>query len=87
VPVFPCKPDKSPHTGNGFKAATTDEGKIRKWWETWPDALIGVPTGEKSGINVLDIDVKTGSVEEVLSRLPETLPETRVHETRSGGRH
>jgi len=87
VPVFPCKPDKSPHTGNGFKAASTDEAKIRKWWETWPDALIGVPTGEKSGINVLDIDVKTGTVEEVLARLPETLPETRVHATRSGGRH
>ena len=87
IPVFPCKPDKSPYTPKGFHAASTDEERIRKWWEVWPDALIGVPTGAVSGINVLDVDVKTGTVEEVLSRLPETLPVTRVHATRSGGRH
>ena len=59
-PVFPCKKDKSPYTKSGFKDATTDENKIRAWWGTWPDALIGMPTGEASGIDVLDIDAKKG---------------------------
>ena len=58
-PIFPCKPeDKSPLTRNGFKDATTDESKIRNWWRLWPSAMIGMPTGSVSGVDVLDIDVK-----------------------------
>ena len=60
VPVFPCKPTepkaKSPLTQSGFKEATTDAAKIRAWWEIWPDALIGVPTGKASGFWALDVD-------------------------------
>jgi Bifunctional DNA primase/polymerase, N-terminal/AAA domain/Primase C terminal 2 (PriCT-2) len=83
--VFPCKPDKSPYLSNGFKGASTDEGKIRRWWEVWPDALVGVPTGQ--GLSVLDIDLKGATVEERLAQLPQALPQTRMHVTRSGGRH
>ena len=36
---------KHPLTPNGFKDATTDPGQIRKLWEAYPDANIGVPTG------------------------------------------
>lgn len=85
--MFPCRPDKRPYTAHGFKDATTDERKIQTWWEVWPDALVGVPTGNRSGLNVLDIDVKEAPVEEVLARLPEKPVETRVHVTRSGGLH
>ncbi len=45
VPVFPCKPDKRPLTRNGFKDATCDVNQIKSWWQQYPDALIGVPTG------------------------------------------
>src|SRR5664280_2177134 len=31
---------------------------IRDRWSTWPNAMIGVPTGTASGIDVLDIDLK-----------------------------
>lgn len=85
VKVFPCKPDKSPYTSNGFKAGTVDEARIRKWWDVWPEALVGVPTGQ--GLSVLDIDLKGATVEERLSELPQALPQTRIHATRSGGRH
>ena len=60
-PVFPCKPDpksKKPLTPHGFKDATTDEEQIKKWWAKHPNAMIGMPTGRASGIDVLDIDLK-----------------------------
>jgi hypothetical protein len=91
VPVFPCRPNKTPWTVHGFKDATTDEKQIRSWWSHHPDALIGVPTGEASGWLVLDIDVKDGAKgAESLSALIKThgqLPATRVTQTRSGGWH
>ena len=33
---------------------------IRGWWETWPNAMIGLVTGARSGLYVVDIDVKEG---------------------------
>ena len=56
-PVFPCKQDKTPLTARGFKDASKDPKQIQAWWQQWPDALIGMPTGRASGIDVLDIDV------------------------------
>ncbi len=54
--VFPCKPrGKEPMVAGGFKAATTDPGKVRSWWLGWPDANVGIATGA-SGLTVLDID-------------------------------
>ena len=45
--LFPCRPGKKkPITGSGFKAATTDEDQIRKWWEKYPDPNIGIALGE-----------------------------------------
>src|SRR5215217_8277031 len=55
--VFPCKPDKKPHTRRGFKDATTDANKVSTWWKRWPDANIGIPTGKVSGLLVLDVDL------------------------------
>jgi hypothetical protein len=57
--VFSCNPaNKAPLVKNGFKAATCDEQQIREWWTTWPQAMIGVPTGPASGIDVIDIDLR-----------------------------
>ena len=59
IPVFPCwQKNKSPRVKKGFKAATTNPATIWKWWKKWPTAMIGVPTGRKSGFDVIDIDVK-----------------------------
>ena len=41
---------KHPMTKNGVKDATTDLDQIRKWWQRWPNANIGVATGSASGI-------------------------------------
>ncbi|MGE2714214.1 bifunctional DNA primase/polymerase [Mycolicibacterium litorale] len=58
-PVFPLKPRaKQPATPNGFKDATTDPDRIRRWWERHPDSNIGLPTGH--AFDVIDIDVPDG---------------------------
>lgn len=57
----PCgNPGKHPRTRNGFKQATTDEETIRRWWAQFPDANIGIATGERSGLLVVDVDPKNG---------------------------
>src|SRR5262249_60033588 len=58
TPVFPCNPDdKRPLTVHGFKDASRDETQVRAWFTRFPDAMIGIPTGEISGVWVLDIDI------------------------------
>src|SRR5215207_4046344 len=81
-PVFPCKPDKSPCTPRGFKDATTDPGRVTALFKRHPDALIGMPTGKRSGVFVMDVDRL-----DALGELGEELPETLTIRTRSGGLH
>ena len=92
VPVFPCRnlpgnaDDKKPHTLHGFKDASTDPAIIAQWWRQWPDALIGVPTGDR--FVVLDLDLaKHVEALKWYDDNRDRLPGTRIHVTRSGGRH
>jgi AAA domain/Bifunctional DNA primase/polymerase, N-terminal/Primase C terminal 2 (PriCT-2) len=102
-PVFPCRRKdetdqegrtlkaKSPLTKNGFKDATQDEAQIRRLWAAHPDALVGVPTGSRTGLAVIDFDTSKAGVaaQEWLSENQGALLSTRVHQTGggSGGRH
>ena len=63
VPVFPCVPgEKRPLTKRGFHDATTDLDQVSTWWDRWPSANLAIPTGPASGIEVVDIDIRsTGS--------------------------
>ncbi len=63
-PVFPCynTPEnkvahKKPHTKNGYKDATCNVETVVKWWNRWPSALIGMPTGKGIGATVVDVDL------------------------------
>jgi len=59
VPVFPCVPGgKRPLVEHGFHDASTDAGQVAAWWRRWPGANIGVPTGQASGVEVVDVDRK-----------------------------
>ena len=90
VPVFPCRPSaKRPLTRNGHWDATTDPRAIGRWWKQWPSANIGVPTGKKSGLVVLDVDPDAGGSESLakLERADSPLPETARARTGRGGIH
>ena len=85
--VFPCKAtDKTPFTKNGFYAASKDPEQIRAWWTQYPGALVGVPTGQVNGIDVIDIDPRNGG-HIWLKTHESVIPRTRTHSTRSGGVH
>lgn len=57
--MFPCE-GKEPLTRRGFKDATTDPQRIHMWWSRYPEANIGVPTGERSRLLVIDLDGAAG---------------------------
>ena len=65
--VFPLVPrEKTPIIASGFKGASTDRNQILEWWQSFPDANIGLATGEP--FDVLDLDGTSG-----LPALRETL--------------
>lgn len=80
---------KHPRTINGLKDATIDISIIREWWKQWPDANIGVVTGEVSGIIAVDIDPRHMghiSIEKVENRYGK-IPNTIESNTGGGGSH
>jgi hypothetical protein len=88
LPVFPCKPDKRPATKRGFLDATRDPAGVVDLWRGCraTETLIGVPTGDVSGFDALDIDPRHGG-DEWLTEASDRIPATRWHHTRSGGLH
>ena len=116
-PVFPCNPtqdkkrgSKAPLTGpesapgaqdGGHWLASVDSETIKRWWTRWPGALIGFPTGQRTGTVVIDLDPREHGVEAMLETLkiwcggglgwcdPETgeIIGPAVAQTQSGGLH
>lgn len=91
IPVFPVSVDKRPLTRNGFKDATTHQGLINRWWRKWETAGIGAPTGEASGLLVVDSDPRHGgdaSLAELCEEFGmEWLENTLTVRTGGGGHH
>jgi hypothetical protein len=104
VPVIPCnwrsekRPDgtvkinKCPRIKAGVYGATTDPEQIRSWWKQWPNALIGVPGGRRTGIWFLDVDSKEAHGADGLDAWTKLEIEhgeatTRTHLTGTNGRH
>jgi hypothetical protein len=88
-PVFPCAQDKRPRTKRGFHDASQDPAQVRDWWTRWPDSLVGVPTGQTTGIVAIDYDPDkaTSATHSWLAEHTELLTSTRVHSTARGGKH
>lgn len=92
-PVFPCGPDKKPLTPHGFKDATADLSQVAAYWRKYPTALVGIPTGQTSGLFVVDLDTDKDTGEAIgeaslaalgLANLIGAVPTVA---TPSGGRH
>jgi hypothetical protein len=70
--------------------ATIDPGQIASWWGSWkPDANIGVPTGQRSGLVVVDIDRQHDghATRKTLEAAGQVFPATLAARTRNGGWH
>jgi bifunctional DNA primase/polymerase-like protein len=83
------KPGKHPRTWHGLKDATTNLETVKFWWRKWPNANIGLLTGKRSNVFVLDVDPKSGglySLEEFQDSYCQ-LPATLTAISGSGGRH
>lgn len=87
-PVFPRPGGRYLKDSRGWKDATRDVDQIEKWWSQYPDALIAMPTGEASGVVVLDIDTKNGKDGfATLEELGKSLPDVPMVHTPHGGLH
>jgi putative DNA primase/helicase len=87
-PVFPLQPNsKEPLKGShGFKDATLDLLQIESWWQVTPEGNIGIATGRRSGVLVIDVDPR--KCDRWLDSLHElALPATLTIRTASGGWH
>lgn len=82
-------PGKHPRTMNGLLGASIDEETIRYWWGMWPQANIGIATGAKSGLVVLDIDQGHGGRESMKALVEKhgLFPERIFQRTGGGGFH
>lgn len=89
--IFPCDANgKKPLTKHGFKDASADELVINDWWDKYPDANIGLPTGKINNLVVVDVDVKNDADGMAsLKQLQDECGEfnTRIVHTPSGGLH
>jgi Bifunctional DNA primase/polymerase, N-terminal len=89
-PIFPATARKTPIFEGWQEAACTDPATIKGWWKRWPDARIALPTGKRSKLVVLDIDVKDPRAYgfDTLADFGfAILPESPLAHTRSGGLH
>jgi len=77
-------PGKHPKTPNGFKDATIDEKLIREWFKVGDIANIGIATGEKSNLLVIDVDLKNNGFESIKNL---GLTDTLQVDSGGGGKH
>lgn len=82
--VIPIKPDKKPYIQwQPYQKKKATAAEIRQWWTKWPNAMIGIVTGEVSGIFVVDCDTQAG-FDEVQKLLPESLVYPQARTPRGG---
>lgn len=73
----------------GVLNATTDSQWIKEWWSLYPDANIGIATGDASHIVVIDIDPDKGGEDAwvALEDRHDEIPPTWTALTGGGGFH
>ncbi len=73
---------KHPRTEHGPKDGSKDPNQIALWWEKWPDANLGILTGQDSGLLVLDVDGEDGKASlQALTAARGSLPKTLCAKT------
>lgn len=85
-PVIPER-DKIPLVSKWPETASTVPAVLERWWREHEGAGIGVLTGPRSGLAVLDVDPRNGGNDSLEAVFPEGLPETPRSRTGGGGQH
>ena len=82
-------PAKHPLIREGTRGATTDGETIQGWFESWSWAGVGIVTGARSGLVVLDVDPRHGGDETLVELVAAglRLPATLTAQTGGGGQH
>ncbi len=72
-----------------FQYRPAEAAEVRRWYDRWPDANVGIVTGQVSGLVVLDVDPRHGGEDSVAewAKRDRRLPESVEAETGGGGRH
>ncbi len=80
---------KHPRIKSWPTQASTDPDVISEWWRRWPNAGVGLVTGERSGLVVLDIDPRHDGDESRVQLVERfgPLPDTVTQLTGGGGEH
>lgn len=80
---------KHPILDGGVHSATWDPLKIKRLWQEYPEANIGIATGEVSDLIALDVDPRNGGDDAIQRLFNEIgrLPKTVLSETGGGGIH
>lgn len=86
---FPCLPNDKKPMVRWADVATTEINMLTGWWDTTPNANIGIACGKRSGIVVLDVDTDHDGYESLrfLQEQHGRLPDTPVSRTGTGGEH
>jgi bifunctional DNA primase/polymerase-like protein len=85
-----CKtPGKHPRLADWTTVASANDGTVTGWWKYWPDANVGILTGRRSNLIVLDVDPRHGGDDALAAFVAEhgPLPETVAVLTGGGGLH
>jgi hypothetical protein len=72
-----------------FQQRQAQPDEIDTWFRRWPEANVGIVTGQVSGLVVIDVDAQHGGLESLASLERERggLPDTVAAVTGGGGRH
>ena len=84
--VIPCRLDKKAYfSWKEFQQRRATPDEISSWWQTWPDAMVGIVTGQISDLLVVDCDTQQG-FDAIQQLLPDSL-EIPIALTPRGGWH
>ena len=86
VPVAPTPEKKATVKWTKYQTERATEEEILAWWAKDPDSMIGMITGELSGVDVVDVD-GTETPQELIDILGEDLERIPGSRTPRGGRH
>lgn len=86
---FPCRPNDKTPLVKWADVATCEINMLNGWLEQWPEMNIGIATGKRSGIFVLDVDAGHGGEESLAALIADhgELPNTPIALTGGGGKH